>query len=252
MDARHDRSAARQNSRFAAIEGNALFLMKRISASGTRNSLRSGHKANEMAVASIQSDGTIVALGGRRIDAEPTLTPRFPFDQVGRVGMEISDRLRRSYAVVLVCSAACGADLIALDAAQKMRLRTRIVLPFSAVRFRETSVVDRPRPEFWGSMFDRVIDVARAHGDLVELNADGSDDAYSTANAVIIEEARKLAGANAEGRASRPLPVIALVVWDGASRRADDNTKKFVKLAQESGFRIEQIITNGAATGRAQ
>jgi hypothetical protein len=117
-----------------------------------------------------------------------------------------------------------------------------------AVRFRETSVVDRPRPEFWGNMFDRVIGVARAQGDLLEVNADGSDDTYSTANAVIIDEARKLAGANNEGRASRSSPLIALVVWDGASRGADDNTKKFGKLAQECGFRIEQIITNDAAT----
>ena len=190
-------------------------------------------------MASIQSDGAIVALGGRRIDAEPTLTPRFPFDQVSRVGMEISDRLRRSYAVVLVCSAACGVDLIALNAAQKMRLRTRIVLPFLAVRFRETSVVDRPRPEFWGSMFDRVIGVARANGDLVELNADGRDNAYSTANAVIIDEALKIGRCQQRRRASGTSPLIALVVWDGASRGADDNTKKFVKLAQESRFRLE-------------
>jgi hypothetical protein len=202
-----------------------------------------------MALSSAQHGGAVVALGGRRIDAEPTSTARFPFDQVDRVGMEIADRLRRTRAVALVCSAACGADLIALETAQQMGLPTRIVLPFSATRFRETSVVDRPHPEFWGSMFDRATSAARAHGDLIELDAVEADDAYSMANGVIIREARKLAGVKNQERSLR---LIALVVWEGASRGPDDNTNKFVQLAQESGFRIEQVLTLDAATERGQ
>jgi len=202
-----------------------------------------------MALSSTQHRGAVVALGGRRIDAEPTSTARFPFDQVDRVGMEIADRLRRTRAVALVCSAACGADLIALETAQQMGLPTRIVLPFSATRFRETSVVDRPHPEFWGSMFDRATSAARAHGDLIELDAVEADDAYSMANGVIIREARKLAGVKNQERSLR---LIALVVWEGASRGPDDNTNKFVQLAQESGFRIEQVLTLDAATERGQ
>jgi len=202
-----------------------------------------------MALSFTQHGGAVVALGGRRIDAEPTSTARFPFDQVDRVGMEIADRLRRTRAVALVCSAACGADLIALETAQQMGLPTRIVLPFSATRFRETSVVDRPHPEFWGSMFDRATSAARAHGDLIELDAVEADDAYSMANGVIIREARKLAGVKNQERSLR---LIALVVWEGASRGPDDNTNKFVQLAQESGFRIEQVLTLDAATERGQ
>jgi hypothetical protein len=205
-----------------------------------------------MSVSFHQHDGAVVALGGRRIDPEPSLTPRFPFNQVDRVGMEIADQLRCTHAVALVCSAACGADLIALETAQKMGLRTRIILPFSVARFRETSVVDRPRPEFWGALFDRVASVARAHGDLVELDVAESDHAYLAVNAVVIDEARKLAGIKDHGQSSGPLQLIALVVWEGASRGADDNTKKFVELAQDSGFRIEQVLTLNAATGGAQ
>src|SRR5262249_57428745 len=93
--------------------------------------------------------------------------------------------------------------------------------PFSAARFRETSVVDRPRPEFWEALFDRVASVARAHGDLVELGIAETDDVYSAANAVVIYEARKLAGSKDHGRSSGPLSLIALVVWEGASRGAD-------------------------------
>jgi hypothetical protein len=203
-------------------------------------------------VSSTQHSGAVVALGGRRIDPEPTPTPRFPFDQVDRVGMEIADRLRRIDAVALVCSAACGADLIALETAQGMGLRTRIILPFSAARFRETSVVDRPHPEFWGNIFDRVASVARTHGDLVELDIAEGGDAYSSANAIVIDEARKLACVNDHGGSSGSLSLIALVVWEGVSRGADDNTNKFVELAQHSGFRIEQVLTLNGATEREE
>src|SRR5215472_11655664 len=201
-----------------------------------------------MPVSSTSHGGAVVALVGRRIDPEPTLTPRFPFDQVDRVSMEIADQLRRSRAVALVCSAACGADLIALETAQKMGLRTRIILPFPAARFRETSVVDRPRPEFWGNMFDRVASAARANDNLVELDAPEADDAYSMTNGVIIREAKKLAGFKNRERSIGSLRLIALVVWEGASRGSDDNTNKFVQLARESGFRIEQVLTLNAAT----
>ena len=201
-----------------------------------------------MPVSSTSHSGAVVALVGRRIDPEPTLTPRFPFDQVNRVRIEITDQLRRSHAVALVSSAACGADLVALQTAQEMRLRTRIILPFSAARFRVTSVVDRPRPEFWGDMFDRVASVARAEGNLVELDMMETDDAYSAANAIIIDEARKLTDVKDHG----PLSLVALVVWEGASRGADDNTYKFVKLARHSGFRVEQVLTLNAARKHAQ
>src|SRR5262249_31286758 len=205
-----------------------------------------------MALSSTQHGGAVVALGGRRIDAEPTSTSRFPFDQVDRVRMEIADQLRRTEAVALVCFAACGAGLIALPTAPKMGVATRLNLSFSTARLCETSVVDRPRPKFWGSMFDRVTSAARADGNLVELDAAEADDAYSMTNGVIIREAKKLAGFKDRERSMGSLRLVALVVWEGASRGSDDNTNEFVQLARESGFRIEQVLTLNAATKRAR
>jgi hypothetical protein len=196
--------------------------------------------------------GAVIAVAGRRIDAEPAPTPRFPFDQVERVGRTIAGHLREVDVVALVCSAACGADLIALGIAEDMRLRTRIILPFALRRFRETSVVDRPRPEFWGRIFDRVTDAARARGDLVELDfAEGDDTAYSTTNVVIIDEAKKLAAASDHGPAGGPPVLLALVVWEGASRGSDDNTHAFAELAKDGGFRIQPVLTLDAATQHA-
>jgi hypothetical protein len=192
------------------------------------------------------SPTSVVALAGRRIDPEPTAQSRFPFDHVEPVRNRIAARLREVRANALVCSAACGADLIALDVAQKMQLRTRIVLPFSVTRFRATSVVDRPRAKFWGDIFDRVTAQARSRGDVAELGGASSDDiAYAAATAVILEEAKKLADA-----AKPPSNLVALVVWEGATRGPSDQSEVFAELARKSGFQVEEILTTNEATPR--
>src|ERR1700681_850264 len=101
--------------------------------------------------------GSVVVLAGRRIDARSAEDPKFPSERINLVRKEIAGNLLSARAHALVCSAACGADLLALDVAEELNIPTRVVLPFSAERFRETSVIDRPNPDFWGNLFDRVI-----------------------------------------------------------------------------------------------
>src|SRR4051812_8410719 len=86
----------------------------------------------------------VIALAGRHVDPDGTDAPRFPLENVPIVRSRIVDLLAKEHAVALVCSAACGADLIALEEAEQLGLRRRIVLPFSPERFRSTSVTDRP------------------------------------------------------------------------------------------------------------
>src|SRR6267378_3813558 len=93
----------------------------------------------------------VVALAGRRIDLPGTQPPRFPLDNIGTVGRRFAEALDKVHAVALVCSAACGADLVALEQAERLGLRRRIVLPFRRERFRSTSVTDRPGD--WGPLF---------------------------------------------------------------------------------------------------
>jgi len=98
-------------------------------------------------------DTAVVALAGRRIDLPEAPVPRFPLENVQEVGRRVCEALYEMHAVALVCSAACGADLVALEQAKHLGLRRRVVLPFAPERFRETSVVDRPGN--WGSLYDR-------------------------------------------------------------------------------------------------
>jgi hypothetical protein len=182
----------------------------------------------------------VVALGGRRIDAAGTDPPRFPLQNVPLVRKRVAEALVAERAVALVCSAACGADLIALEEAERLGLRRRIVLPFAPERFRVSSVVDRPGE--WGPVYDHLITAATATRDLVVLGAadSGDDVAYARANEAIIREARELAACSQE---DGPYRLLAILVWEGRARPGTDATEGFRRLALAAGFETSSVLT---------
>jgi hypothetical protein len=177
----------------------------------------------------------VAALAGRRIDAVDAASARFPLADTEAVRGRLQALLRTEQSRTLVCSAACGADLIALDVAAALGLRRRVVLPFAPERFRETSVTDRPGD--WGPLFDRIIGEVRAKADLVVLGLDEGDDAtYAAANEAILNEAQALAG-------GEPSEVVAIIVWEGCSRGEGDLTEGFATLARARGHPVREALT---------
>jgi hypothetical protein len=177
----------------------------------------------------------VIALGGRRIDPPDLALPVFPYTAVQRVRKRIRDLLKDSDATALVCSAACGADLIALEAAGELGIRRRIVLPFEPARFRETSVIDRPGD--WGPAFDSVIKEVKAKHDLVNLNMDqDTEESYRQANQVILNEAISLAAASGDR-------VVAALAWNGISRSDNDITNAFGDSARSLGLKVLEVST---------
>src|SRR5664279_2133900 len=91
----------------------------------------------------------VAAVAGRRVDAPDAREVRFPANAELMVRNDIQ-RLLVEYGIgTLVSSAACGADIVALEVAVELGLRLVIVLPFERHRFRATSVTDRG--EAWGA-----------------------------------------------------------------------------------------------------
>lgn len=128
----------------------------------------------------------VIALAGRRVDAPKAETARFPRENVSQVRSRIFDWLGRNDIDTLVCSAACGADLLALDAAGELGIRRRIVLPFPREQFRASSVVDRGGE--WGAPFDAILDAVTARGDVFGLGyTPENETAYLETNHVILE-----------------------------------------------------------------
>ena len=177
----------------------------------------------------------VLAAAGRRIDADGASPPRFPLGNVARVAADVDALLRELRPAAVVCSAACGADLIVADRAVSLGIRTRIVLPFRAERFRTTSVADRPGA--WDSSFDRLVDRAAASDDLLVLSNPENDQGYKAANREILAQAQRLAIQTGDSA------VVALVVWDGKSRGEDDLTADFLKEAHGRGWPTPQILT---------
>lgn len=185
----------------------------------------------------------IVALAGRRIDASDAETPRFPLANVPLVRERIRDALIELGATALVCSAAAGADLLALEAAESLGLRRLIVLPYGREQFLDDAVRDRPGD--WERSFHRAYADARGQGALHSLRFAGSlYDVLVHATGTILDDAQALAAAEAQHRRHAGSgQVTAVVVWDGSRRDADDMTAIFAEEARRRGIPVHEILT---------
>jgi hypothetical protein len=183
----------------------------------------------------------IVAVAGRRVDAPDSATQRFPLRNVGLVRDRLRELLRQHDARALVSSAACGADLIGQEVARDLRLRRIVVLPYPIDVFRERSVTDRPGD--WGPLYDEIIaGLGRENGELVELNepqdSDASQKAFMAANKAILERAERLVDETGEVEG-----MLAVILWDGASRGSDDLTDHFRSEALARGAKVAEVST---------
>jgi len=182
----------------------------------------------------LNPNGTITALAGRRIDAAGAADRRFPAQNEDLVKERIRNMLVGTASAGVVSSAACGADILALECAEDLGLQRRVVLPFARDHFRSTSVVDRG--EAWGARFDAVVS-SLANDDIIEMSEAGNeDDAYAAANTRILDEASKLAEADGQR-------VVAAIVWNGVSRGAADLTNAFQKLAVDRKMEVVSVRT---------
>jgi len=177
----------------------------------------------------------VIALAGRRVDAPNAKEPRFPPEKLDVVKSRLHDLFKRRQAKALVCSAACGTDLLALQVAGDLGIRRRVVLPYKADVFRRTSVVDRPGD--WGEPYDQVIDQIQKTKDFVVLGyAEDDSAAYSATNLAILDHAAKIAG-------EAKLPIAAVIVWDGKSRGPEDFTEQFKNEARSRGIEVIEVRT---------
>jgi len=177
--------------------------------------------------------GHIAALAGRRIDAPDAKDVRFPLDHIRDVELQLRKRFADDGVGLLICSAACGADLLALKAAADMGIDRVIVLPFGVEHFLQTSVLDRPGE--WKGIYDQQINYARRKHHLIVLEGSENDaSAYSAATGRIVAEAARRTG-SARG--------LAYMVWEGKARLDHDETADFRTGCKAAGFELHDIDT---------
>ncbi len=143
---------------------------------------------------------------GHMIDAPGRPKPRFPAESIPSVEKRIEEWLKRKDIRFAFSSAACGGDILFLEAAQRLGVETNIVLPFAQEFFLNTSVL-QGGPE-WRPRFENVLSNAAS---VTVINTDVPDyhaSCYDFTNQMIAARAAQRAAAS-EGRLS------ALAVWDG-------------------------------------
>jgi hypothetical protein len=174
----------------------------------------------------------IVALAGRRVDEEDAKALRFPLKNRALVRQRILSFFKSHPTRVLVCSAACGADLLALDVAGELGIDRKVVLPFDRKDFKRLSVTDRPGD--WGELYESVIYSLKNKGDLIELNYQQEDDeAFTKTNHKILSVAENHQGDQTE--------LLAVLIWDGEPKNKEDETQRFHQFSQP-GYSLEKRV----------
>lgn len=185
----------------------------------------------------ISGKQTIVALAGRRVDAPSAPTPRFPTANVDIVRERLRLLFRQLRTEAIVCSAACGSDLLALDVACEMNIERHIVLPYDKARFRADSVTDRPGD--WGPLFDRMCEEVEDRGQLLVMNiVEENQIGWDRANVLILDTAVDLASAANASSQDKTHSAVGVVVWDGIPWGEADITAGFARLAKQRGLRL--------------
>lgn len=194
---------------------------------------------------------TILVCAGRRIDPPGATTVRFPMNAVDQVSRRVQAIFREESVVLVVSSAACGADLVVLKMAQQVGIRFRILLPVPPEQFRRTSVIDRPYSGDWdwGTLYDQLIEQAQIAGDLAVLEGTSTGTTgYQAVNEALVKEAMALGKEQVQMvGGSDPVAVKALVIWDGLSRGPTDLTRHFADEARVRRLPVLEILTRSSS-----
>lgn len=173
----------------------------------------------------------VVAFVGHMEDLPGRPVPRFPPHLVPRVRAAIRERLRDLNAGFGFSSLARGADILFVEEMLGRRAPVRVLLPFPAEHFEQTSVGPRWSRRFRDLVVDPRIEVdtltaTMPVGDVSQLYADCSERVFQRA----IESAEQL----------RERPVL-LAVWDGNPGDGPGGTANDIAFWEQSGHELVVI-----------
>jgi class 3 adenylate cyclase/tetratricopeptide (TPR) repeat protein len=185
----------------------------------------------------------VVMFAGHMIDRPGRSSPRFPAELEQAVADAIGRRLDEIGECIGYTSAACGADILFLEALFERGREAHIVLPFDREKFREVSV--ELAPGSWGERFERALQQATEVITASEQKMSGSGMPFDYANRLL----HGLASMRAEQLHS---DLVGLAVWDGKPGDGLGGTTTVVEQWHRAGRRVELIdlseIVRSAAT----
>jgi len=173
---------------------------------------------------------SVVLFAGHMIDQAGRAEPRFPAQLEPHIYAEIREQLDKLDAGFGYSAAACGADILFLEAMMERDAEVYVVLPYETGQFVEDSVDRAPG---WKARFEKA--VAEAAEVIV---ASGQ----RTPGGILHEYANRmmygLAAARAEKMETRLRP---LAVWNGAVGDGPGGTASAVQFWREAGAEVQVI-----------
>jgi class 3 adenylate cyclase len=174
----------------------------------------------------------VVVFSGHMIDQPNRSTLRFPPHLESVVYQEIRDRVRKLDARLGYASAACGSDILFLEAILELKGEIHIVLPYSKEQFIKESVDIIPNSN-WLERFHRVIDQATEV--IIASNRKLQEDA------VLYDYTNRLLNGLAKMRADQlETELVPLAVWNGQPGGIG-GTGSVIQQWQSIGYEAEVI-----------
>jgi CheY-like chemotaxis protein/tetratricopeptide (TPR) repeat protein len=179
--------------------------------------------------------GRVVVFAGHMIDQPGRPCPRFPAQLEKPVSAAIEQRLQKLDAGFGYSSAACGADILFLEAmlARRRGAEVHVVLPFPPSEYRKTTVDIIPGAD-WGIRFEKVLKQASDVRMAAEQKLEEGSVPYEYANILL----HGLAGAHA---AQLDAELAPLAVWDGQPGDGPGGTASIVARWRALGLKLEPI-----------
>ena len=175
----------------------------------------------------------VLVFTGHMLDRPDRAKPRFPPTAAAAVKERIHREIARIRPAAAYGSAACGGDILCLEAVHEAGGEIHIVLPFPPEDFRRVSV-DYLKDSDWGERFDRLIEVANEVHTVSEHYATGSDSTFEYTNQV-------LTGLGMLRAQVLSTEVAGLTVWDGARGDGPGGTGSVVDLWRGHDFEVTRI-----------
>ncbi len=178
----------------------------------------------------------VVVFAGHMIDQVGRFKPRFPNYLAPKVYQKIADTLERLDARIGLASAACGSDILFLEAMLQREGEINVILPHLKEEFIKNSVTLIPGTD-WGPRFEAVLEQASQ----VIIASDNR----ASGNAMVYEYANLLLDGLAILRAKMlDTELIPLVVWDGGVGDGPGGTSSLVQHWRSHGLEPEIIDLN--------
>jgi hypothetical protein len=174
----------------------------------------------------------VIIFSGHMVDAPGREVPRFPAQYVEAVEEQIRLTLDSLDAQIGISSAACGSDLLFIEAMLARDADIQVVLPWRKEEFKQTSVLIGG--QVWERRFDRALEEATSVTYLSQQGAPSGNLGYvycnNCMNGMALFRSDKLAS-----------DVRPMAVWDG--RRGDGlgGTSSFVDFWTSRGHAVDVV-----------